>query len=109
MSDTLAVGGNTYVSTPGGVATPAGAPGGSGPGANTPVASQVLLATGVAVVGAVGIAYLFRKGESAVPLHFDAASALFIFLSYQAINIPLTAICYKLHGHSAAQAYLLMH
>lgn len=107
MTDTL--GANTYVSSPQGTVSASAAAGSGGPGANTPVAKQVLMATGVAVVGAVGIAYLFRKGESAVPLHFDAASALFIFLSYQAINIPLTAVCYKFHGHSAAQAYLLMH
>lgn len=84
-------------------------PGAAGPGGQVDVAKQVLLAAGVAVAGAVTLAYLFRKGEKEVPLHFDAASALFIFLSYQALNLPLTAICYKYHGHSAAQAYLMFH
>jgi TPP-dependent pyruvate/acetoin dehydrogenase alpha subunit len=101
--------GNTTVSPAQQGTAATSSPGASGPGAQTPVATQVLLAAGFAIVGAVGIAYVFRKGEKEVPLHFDSATAMWVFLAYQAINMPLTAIAYKFHGHKAAQAWLMFH
>lgn len=93
---------------PGSGTTPYSAAPGSGlPGATMAVGTTALVFLGVSIAGLVGLRLAFGKGVGLPPMRVDASETAKVFLSYQAINIPLTLIAYHYHGHKWSQTYLL--
>jgi uncharacterized membrane-anchored protein YitT (DUF2179 family) len=83
------------------------APGSGIPGSTMAVGTTALVFLGVSVAGLVGLRMAFGKGVALPPMRVDVSETAKVFLAYQAINIPLTLIAYKYHGHKFAQTYLL--
>lgn len=107
MTDTM----NTYVSDPSGP-TPAvasSAPGAQGPLGQISMTQATLIPLLTGVVGLAGLYWLFRKGGVKLPpLRIDAANALNVYFSWLVIDVPITMLAYKYHGHKVAQAFLLI-
>ena len=106
MTDTM----NTYVSAPQGAAPQAtAAPGATAPLANVSMTQAVIIPLATAGVGLGVLYYLFRRGGVKMPpLRVDAANALNVYFSWLLIDVPVTMLAYKYHGHNVAQAYLLV-
>ena len=83
------------------------APGSGLPGSAMAVGTTAVVFLGVSVAGLVGLRLLFGQGVKLPPMRVDASETAKVFLAYQAINIPLTLLSYKYHGHKWAQTYLL--
>jgi hypothetical protein len=84
-------------------------PGSTGPGATMSMTTAVATTIGVAAVSLIGLGLIFRKGQKVLPpLRIDAANALNIYFSWLLIDGTLKLVAYKYHGHTVAQAYLLI-
>lgn len=113
----VAVGDNTYVSSPGLggaqatiTAGAGGAPnGGSAPGAQMPMTAAVLVPLALSV-GGLGVLYwIFRKeGAGLPPLRIDAAEIIKITFAAEVGRITLNLLAYHYHAHKLAQAWLLV-
>lgn len=89
-----------------GVAGTAGAPGSGAPGAQMSVTKQALLFLVVAVGGLTAFRLLFHEGERLAPMRVDVTEVIKVYLSYQAINVPMKLVAFHYHGHSFSQAIL---
>ena len=107
MTDTMS---NTYVSEPGGAAPVASAaPGALAPLGQISMTQAVLIPLGTAAVGLGALYWLFRRGGVKLPpLRIDAANVLNVYFSWLIMDVPVTLLAYKNHGHKVAQAFLLV-
>ncbi len=110
MSMTDVMGQNTYVSNPGGNATPGytGAPGGTGPGAGMSMASAIAwLMVGSAAVG-IGTAVFARKGVKPQIGTLDVFSTVYNASTVAVVFATAKLLAYRYHGHRISQAVLLV-
>jgi hypothetical protein len=85
------------------------APGATGPGGQTNMASALGFEIIGAMVGLFVLGYAFRKGGKALPpLRVDAMSMLNCWFSVLVVGGTVKVLCYKYNGHKWAQAYLLI-
>jgi hypothetical protein len=107
MTDTMS---NTYVSDPSGNPPVAStAPGALGPLGQISMTQAVLIPLGTAAVGLGALYWLFRKGGVKLPpLRIDAANVLNVYFSWLILDVPITMLAYKYHGHKVSQAFLLV-
>lgn len=83
-----------------------GAPGAAAPMASMSVTKAAVVFLVFSIVGLALFRWLLTEGERLAPMRVDATEVIKIYLSYQAINVPMKLLAFHFHGHSFSQAIL---